>query len=50
VERNFYGFAKIAVVSVLSLVGLFFATTAANAEDKTIASRTEEVDGVRLQT
>jgi pimeloyl-ACP methyl ester carboxylesterase len=48
-ERNFYGFAKIAVLSVVVLVGLFLAAAAAKAEDKTIASRTEEVDGVRLQ-
>lgn len=47
-ERNFHGFAKIAVFSVVSLCALFLAVTA-NAEDKTIASRTEEVNGVRLQ-
>jgi pimeloyl-ACP methyl ester carboxylesterase len=48
-ERNFYGFAKIAVLSVVVLVGLFLAAAAGKAEDKTIASRAEEVDGVRLQ-
>lgn len=47
-ERTFHGFAKIAGCSVLSLCALFMAATA-NAEDKTIASRTEDVDGVRLQ-
>ncbi len=47
-ERTFHGFAKIAACSVLSLCALLIAATA-NAEDKTIASRTEEVDGVRLQ-
>jgi pimeloyl-ACP methyl ester carboxylesterase len=47
-ERTFHGFAKIAVFSLLALVGLSLAAAAANAEDKTIASRTEEVDGVRL--
>jgi len=46
-ERNFHGLAKIAVVSVLAWIGLFVAAVA-SAEDKTIASRTEEVDGVRL--
>jgi pimeloyl-ACP methyl ester carboxylesterase len=47
-ERTFHGFAKIAVFSAASLCALFIAATA-NAEEKTIASRTEEVDGVRLQ-
>jgi pimeloyl-ACP methyl ester carboxylesterase len=46
-ERNFRGFAKIAVFAVVSLCALFVAATA-SAEDKTIASRTEEVDGVRV--
>jgi pimeloyl-ACP methyl ester carboxylesterase len=46
-ERTFQGLAKIAVVSVLACIGLFVAAVA-SAEDKTIASRTEEVDGVRL--
>jgi len=46
-ERDFHGLAKIAVVSVLACIGLFVAV-AANAEDKAIDSRTEEVDGVRL--
>jgi pimeloyl-ACP methyl ester carboxylesterase len=46
-ERNFRGFAKIAAFAVVSLCALFVAATA-SAEDKTIASRTEEVDGVRL--
>jgi len=46
-ERTFQGLAKIAVVSVLACIGLLV-TAVASAEDKTIASRTEEVDGVRL--
>jgi pimeloyl-ACP methyl ester carboxylesterase len=46
-ERNFHGLAKIAVFAVVSLCALFMAAVA-SAEDKTIASRTEEVDGVRL--
>jgi pimeloyl-ACP methyl ester carboxylesterase len=48
-ERTFHGFAKIAVFGVLALVGLSLAVARTNAEDKTIASRTEDVDGVRLQ-
>ena len=48
-ERTFHGFAKIAVFGVLALVGLSLAVERTNAEDKTIASRTEDVDGVRLQ-
>jgi pimeloyl-ACP methyl ester carboxylesterase len=48
-ERTFHGFAKIAVFGVLALVGLSMAAARTNAEDKTIASRTEDVDGVRLQ-
>jgi pimeloyl-ACP methyl ester carboxylesterase len=47
-ERTFHGFAKIFLFSTASLCALFMAATA-NAEDRTIASRTEEVDGVRLQ-
>jgi len=47
-ERTFQGFAKIFLFSAASLCALSMAATA-NAEDKTIASRTEEVDGVRLQ-
>lgn len=48
-ERTFHGFAKIAVFGVLALVGLSLAVARTNAEDKTIASRTEDLDGVRLQ-
>jgi pimeloyl-ACP methyl ester carboxylesterase len=48
-ERTFHGFAKIAVFVVLALVGLSSTASRTNAEDKAIASRTEEVDGVRLQ-
>jgi pimeloyl-ACP methyl ester carboxylesterase len=48
-ERTLHGFAKIAVFGVLALVGLSLAVARTNAEDKTIASRTEDVDGVRLQ-
>ena len=47
--RNFHGFAKIAVFGALAFAGLSLAAADANAEDKTIASRTEDVDGVRLQ-
>jgi len=47
-ERTFHGLAKIAAFSVVSLCGLFMAASA-SAEDRTIASHTEEVDGVRLQ-
>jgi pimeloyl-ACP methyl ester carboxylesterase len=47
--RNFHGFAKIAVFGALAFAGLSLAAANANAEDKTIASRTEDVDGVRLQ-
>jgi pimeloyl-ACP methyl ester carboxylesterase len=47
--RTFHGVAKIAVFGVLALVGLSLAVARTNAEDKTIASRTEDVDGVRLQ-
>jgi pimeloyl-ACP methyl ester carboxylesterase len=46
-ERIFHGLAKIAVFSVVSLCAFFMAARA-NAEDKTIASRTEDIDGVRL--
>ena len=48
-ERAFHGFAKMAVCSALAFVGLLLTAAGGNAEDKTIASRTEEVDGVRLQ-
>jgi len=47
-ERTFHGFAKFFLFSAASLFALFTGATA-NAEDRTIASRTEEVDGVRLQ-
>ena len=47
-ERNFHRLARISVLSVLALAGLFMSARTAKAEDKTIASRTEEVDGVRL--
>jgi pimeloyl-ACP methyl ester carboxylesterase len=48
-ERNFHRLARISVLSVLALAGLSMSTRTAKAEDKTIASRTEDVDGVRLQ-
>jgi pimeloyl-ACP methyl ester carboxylesterase len=48
-ERNFHRLARISVLSVLALAGLFMSARTAKAEDKTIASRVEEVDGVRLQ-
>src|SRR4029077_20355609 len=47
-ERNFHRLARISVLSVLALAGLFMSARTAKEEDKTIASRTEEVDGVRL--
>ena len=47
-ERTFHGFAKFFLFSAALLCALFMAATA-NADEKTIASRTEEVDGVRLQ-
>jgi len=46
-KRTFALFARSAVFGLVSLFALFLAA-GANAEDKTIASRTEEVDGVRL--
>ncbi len=48
-ERTFHGFAKIAACSMLALVGFSLTAACANAQDKTIALRTEDVDGVRLQ-
>src|SRR5258708_18396884 len=45
--RTFYGLGKVGGVRGISLCALFMAARA-NAEDKTIASRAEEVDGVRL--
>lgn len=48
-ERTFHGFAKIAVFGVLALTGLPLIAPCAKAQDKTMASRTEDVDGVRLQ-
>ena len=48
-ERTFHGFAKVAVFGVLALVGLSLIAACAKAQDKTMASRTEDVDGVRLQ-
>jgi pimeloyl-ACP methyl ester carboxylesterase len=46
-ERTFRVFARILAFSLLSVFALCLAVSA-NADDKTIASRTEEVDGVRL--
>jgi pimeloyl-ACP methyl ester carboxylesterase len=46
-ERTFRVFARIFAFSLLSVFALSLAVSA-NADDKTIASRTEEVDGVRL--
>jgi len=48
-ERTFHGFAKIAACSMLALVGFSLTAACTNAQDKTIALRTEDVDGVRLQ-
>ena len=48
-ERTFHGFVKIAAFSVVSLFALLIAATGANSEDRTITSRTKDVDGVRLQ-
>jgi pimeloyl-ACP methyl ester carboxylesterase len=46
-ERTFRVFARIFAFSLLSVFALSLAVSA-NADDKAIASRTEEVDGVRL--
>src|SRR5260370_1117723 len=46
-KRTFALFARSAVFGLVSLFTLVLAA-GANAKDKTIASRTEEVDGVRL--
>jgi pimeloyl-ACP methyl ester carboxylesterase len=48
-ERAFRVFARILIFGVLALFDLFLAAAGGNAEDKTIASRSAEVDGVRLQ-
>src|SRR3984893_5546895 len=48
-ERAFRVSARILIFGVLSLFDLFLAAAGSNAEDKTIVSRTAEVDGVRLQ-
>src|ERR1700724_417359 len=48
-ERAFRVFARILIFGVLALFDLFLAAAGGNAEDKTIASRTAVVDGVRLQ-
>lgn len=46
-ERNLIGLAKISICTVLVFVGLFIAAGDV-AQEKAIASKTEDVDGVRL--
>ncbi|HXN52592.1 MAG TPA: alpha/beta hydrolase [Candidatus Acidoferrum sp.] len=48
-ERTVHVFARIFVFSLLSLCAAFLAAAGAHGEDEAIASRTAEVDGVRLQ-
>jgi len=47
-KRNFHGFAKIFVFALLANCAALSSAAGAPAQDKSIASRTEEVDGVRL--
>ena len=47
-KRNLHGFGKIFVFALLSICAALLSAAGALAQDKTIASRTEEVDGVRL--
>src|SRR6202047_2582799 len=48
-KRNLHGFGKIFVFALLSICAALLSAAGALAQDKTIASRTEEVDGVRLE-
>src|SRR3979490_3064398 len=45
---NFHGFTRVAVISALAIVAAISGARA-RAQDKTISSRTADVDGVRLQ-
>src|SRR6202140_2892360 len=47
-KRNLHGFAKIFVFALLAIFGALLSSSRALAQDKSIASRTEEVDGVQL--
>jgi pimeloyl-ACP methyl ester carboxylesterase len=47
-KRNFHGFTRVAVISALAVVAAISGASA-RAEDKTISSRTADIDGVRLQ-
>lgn len=47
-KRNLHGFAKIFVFALLAIFGALLSASVALAQDKSIASRTEEVDGVQL--
>src|SRR3979490_2539008 len=45
---NFHGFTRVAVISALAIVAAISGARA-RAQDKTISSRTADVEGVRLQ-
>src|SRR5713226_7807268 len=47
-KRNFYFFTRICAFGLLSVFAALLLTAGANAQDKTISSRAEEVDGLRL--
>src|SRR5713226_3569843 len=47
-KRNFHFFSRIFAFGLLSVFAALLLTAGANAQDKTISSRAEEVDGLRL--
>src|SRR6266436_864658 len=47
-KRNFHFFSRIFAFGLLSVFAALLSTAGANAQDKTISSRAEEVDGLRL--
>ncbi len=47
-NRNFHVLTRIFALGLLSVFAALLSAAGANAQDKTISSRTEEVDGLRL--